>query len=356
MPTSSLPAPVSPLEPSFPAPAIGAALRFCAELSASDVHAGGGQVPWIRRGGEFLQHPKVTPPTPASEIEAYAEMLGGDHASQMTFAEGTRWRASVFSTLTGTRLAFRRVPSEPPLLDMLGLPEECRRMCSLTDGLIIASGSTGSGKSTTLAAMLNLINETRRCHIMTLEDPVEYLHQPRVALLSQQNVRSDQMAQMMLTAMRSDPDVVMVGECRTRAQFETAMELAGTGHLVLTTLHARDAVSSCERITAACGEHGALMLSQTLRAVIAQKLIPDARDITSRHCVVELLAVNPGYRNLIKPSGNINGIRPLLANEQRSFDIVLENMVRHGKITMASAVNAADDEATLRERVSGWQR
>lgn len=335
--------------PRFLGGAIERALRVCVDLFASDVHVACGAVPWIRQGGRFAPDESLGF-VAADEVRVCAEGLGGEDSSVAVEAAGSRWRATVYGALDGTRLAFRRVASDPPVLGMLGLPESVRGLAGLRDGLIIAAGATGSGKSSTLAALIDLINETRACHIMTLEDPIEYVHRPKRAMISQRQVPSDATAQALLTAMRADPDVVLVGECRSRAQFETAMEMAATGHLVLTTLHARDCVSTCERIAAATGVQGEQMLSQTLRAVIAQRLIPDIEDERKRHCAAEIMIMDNFYANKIKPGGNTSEIRQQLSNESCSLDIVLAEMVREQKISHAAALREATDQAAFKER------
>lgn len=328
------------------------ALKRTATLRASDLHATYDQVPWIRQGGHFAPDDSLAPIS-RSEIKTCTQNIGGDNSSQALWAADSRWRVTAFSNMNAQCLAFRRIASNPPPIEQLGISDEVRTFAGFRSGLIIVAGATGSGKSTTLAALINLINETRPCHIMTLEDPIEYIHEPKMALINQREVPSDASMQALLTAMRADPDVVLIGECRTRAQFEVAMEMAATGHLVLTTLHARDCVSTCERITAACGDQGRQMLSQTLKAVIAQRLIPSPKNPRERFCAAEIMTVKKSTQNMIKPGqGKIESIHSELDTANKSFDKILAGMVREGKILYNTAMN----EATNQEQLATWLR
>ena len=259
-----------------------------------------------------------------------------------------RWRATPYDTIQGPQIAYRRIPGVPPDLDDLGLPPQVRRLASLDDGLIIAAGATGSGKTSTLAALVRQIAETRPVHILTIENPVEYHYPEKMAFITQREVEASDYKRALKVAMRSDPNVVMLGECLDKAEFEGCMDLAMTGHLVLTTLHARDAMTTCERIAKVTGEAGRSMLSQTLRAVIAQRLLPAAKDPSSRHCAAEVLINSTAVAKFIS-SGEMGQIRQHLSASGRSFDRILSRMVDSGQILEETARSACINEAEFEE-------
>ena len=338
---------------------IGLALSAAADDKASDVHVRAGMPPHIRRG-KRLQPPPGAGPVSAEEMaqaealvrqvssmEDSATVVHTDYPEQdgVPTRRQTRWRATPFETTLGTHIAYRRIPDTPPDISDLGLPEEVRNLASLEDGLIIVAGATGSGKTTTLAALLRLIVETRSVHVLTIENPVEYAYPEGRALVSQREVPSAQYAQSLKLAMRSDPDVVLLGECLSQEEFEGCMNLAMTGHLVLTTMHARDATATCERIATETGAPGRAMLGQTLQAVVAQRLLASAADPSKRHCAAEFLVNSTAVRNYLKPDGgDMAQIRQHLSGKGRSLDRVLSQMVDEGAILEETARSACIDQ------------
>ena len=336
------------------------ALSEAADISASDVHVRSGILPQIRRGDclEPMQRDAsavsdeeirqaVTAIRQSRGMEDSTTVIYNDSITKdgVTSKRSTRWRVTPFETLLGPHIAYRRIPDIPPDLGDLGLPHEVRSLASLEDGLIITAGATGSGKTTTLAALLRLIIETRSVHVLTIENPIEYTYPEGRALVTQREVAPADYTKALTLALRSDPDVVLLGECRSKEEFEGCMDLAMTGHLVLTTMHARDATATCERIATLTGKPGRSMLSQTLQAVIAQRLLPAVGDPSRRHCAAEFLENSTAVRNHLKPDGgDIGQIRQHLSGQARSLDRVLSRLVDKGSILEETALAACIDK------------
>ena len=299
----------------------------------------------MRHGGTFAPIPGAEP-VPGDEIEKVMNRWGGGpDTSEMVVLGGRRWRITCFEADDGLRVVFRRILSNPPPLESLTLPPEAKALVGLNDGLIVTAGSTGSGKSTTLASLINEINMKRDVHILTIEDPIEYQYPPGKSMVSQRHVPIERQEIALSTALRSDPDIVLLGECRTIPHFEMCLTLAATGHLVLTSIHARDASSTCERIAAATGDPGRSVLAQTLRAVISQRLIMDIRDRRRRHLAAEVMINKPAYQMAIRPGGDISNIQRMLRDEAKGMDRVLAEMHMANKISRESARNEALDAA-----------
>lgn len=321
------------------------ALARADSLKASDVHIAADTPPWIRHGGTFAPMPGAEP-VPAGEVARVMDSWGGGpDTSEMVVLGGRRWRITCFEADDGLRVVFRRILSNPPPLESLTLPAEAKALVGLSDGLVVTAGSTGSGKSTTLASLINEINMKRDVHILTIEDPIEYQYPPGKSMVSQRHVPIEKQELALSTALRSDPDIVLLGECRTIPHFEMCLTLAATGHLVLTSIHARDASSTCERIAAATGDPGRSVLAQTLRAVISQRLIMDVRDRRRRHLAAEVMINKPAYQHAIRPGGDISNIQRMLRDEAKGMDRVLAEMHMANKISREAARNEALDAA-----------
>ena len=342
-------------------PVVSLALSRAATWHASDVHAKPGAKPWVRRGGTFMAMDDM-PDLTENELRAAIEDIGGYESSTTILQRDTtgdatgnpsgtvsRWRATTYGAVAGSQIAFRRIPEMPPQLELLGLPDEIRSLASKDAGLIITSGATGSGKTTTLAALVRQIAETRSEHILTIEDPIEYRYPDARSFITQREIPSIGYRAALEIAMRSDPNVVLLGECRTREEFEGCMDLAATGHLVLTTLHARDAATTCERIATVTEDPGRAMLSQTLLAIVSQRLLPTAEDRSKRHCAAEVMLNNHACASAIALDGNIRDIRLHLSNEGKSLDRVMAKMVLDGKILEETALSNAIDPDSLNE-------
>ena len=256
---------------------------------------------------------------------------------------GTRWRATVYDSAKSLHATFRLMPNKVPSLRQLGLPNNVRLLASQSSGLVIVAGMTRSGRTTTLAAMLGLINATREAHILTIEHPVEYLHQPKVSLISQRDVKPENRKKMLQVTLNSDLDVIMVGDSVTAEDFEFCITLASAGYLVLTSAHACDSVAVCEHIATATGHQGHMMLSHTLKGVITQRLIPDAKDPRGHQAIAEVLMITPSLRTILKPGNDMEAIRSHIINQKINIDYLLATKCSQGDITeeaaRASSVN-----------------
>jgi twitching motility protein PilU len=269
-----------------------------------------------------------------------------------------RFRVTVFSQRGTPAIVLRYVHSEVPRLEQLGLPVVLSEIAMLPRGLVLVTGANGVGKSTTLAAMINHRNEKRSDHILTVEDPIEFIHTNQLSIVNQREVGAD-VASFHLAlrgAMRAAPDVVVIGEIRDRETMEAALFLAGTGHLCLASLHANNSAEAIERIVNLFPrEHGSqvlLDLSQYLRAVVSQRLV---RGVDKhRVAAVEVLTNTSFVQELIK-KGDISAVKEAIraSAEQgmQSFDNALSALIKQKKITLEEALMHADSRANLEARV-----
>ena len=268
---------------------LGAWLSACVAHGASDLHLTPGLPPTLRVHGELESLEGVAALGGGTVGEVARALLSeagwarlverGQYDGAMSAADGTRFRFNVFRRQGHYAAAFRRLEDRFQTLAELGLPEGLYGLCDLADGLVVIAGPTGAGKSTTLASLLDRINRTRRAHLVTIEDPIEYLHRPDRCVINQRQVGDDvgDFNEALVAAMRQDPDVILVGEVRDLATIRTAITAAETGHLVFTTVHAGDCVGAIERLVGVFpdGEQDGIrrQLSLVLRAVVAQHLL-----------------------------------------------------------------------------------
>lgn len=289
-------------------------LHAAAEAGASDVHLSVGLPPVFRIHGE-LQVQRQWDPLDPDIASHLARQLTGERWEEFqqrgeidlaySLPGVSRFRVNVFYQRGSVGVAVRLIPREIPNLEGLGLPPVIADLARKEHGLVLVTGPTGSGKSTTLAAMVDCINRERSCHIITLEDPIEYLHQHRRSIVNQREVGADtrSFAAALRAALRQDPDVILVGEMRDLETIATAITAAETGHLVLATLHTSSAVQSIDRIIDVFPPHQQgqirLQLADTLAGVITQRLIPRV-DRKGRVAAVEVLIATPAVKNLIR--------------------------------------------------------
>ena len=297
-------------------------------------------------GSGFVTAP-VSLPTPQGVrssrrlVEQCARANGGADTSKIHLLAGNRWRVTSFRSQDGWWVAFRIIPNPPIPFDELGLPSALNDLVSCEDGLIIAAGAGASGKTTTLAALVDLIAKTRPVHLLTIADPAEHPH-PSAAQVTQYDLGDGlTLEQAWETARHLKPDVVLFEEVRHTGDIDMCMKLVSSGLLVLTTMHSSRCRVVCERIAAASGDHGRSLLAETLRAVIAQKLVPAAQDPHRRHLAAETLVMNDTYRALIEPGGSLASIDTQLANEQHSMDWALARLVNETKISHDAGLAAA---------------
>ncbi len=312
-----------PIQPQVPASArpmplddahIDDILRTMHEKGASDLHVAVGIPPIIRLDGALIPLPfeKVTPQAAQrliydiltdEQIQRFETHWELDFSYQL--ARIARFRVNAFRDKGNVALAFRQIPQKIPTLKDLGLPSILEELTKLPRGLVLVTGPTGSGKSTTLAAMINRINTEESKHIITIEDPIEYLHTHKFSIINQREVGQDtkEFKNALRAALREDPDVILVGEMRDLETMQMAVSAAETGHLVFATLHTNSAATSVERIVDSFPEGGKeqvrLQLSNNLQAILCQQLIPRANQ-PGRVCCLEIMRASPAIRNLIR--------------------------------------------------------
>lgn len=267
-----------------------------------------------------------------------------------------RFRVNVFEDRYGMGAVFRQIPGKVLTADDLGLPESVRDLCNLSKGLVVVTGPTGSGKSTTLAAIIDLINSSQTNHIITIEDPIEFVHKDKKCLINQRQIKdhTDSFAKALRAALRQDPDIVMVGEMRDLETIEIALETAETGHLVFGTLHTTTAASTMDRIIDAFPANRQnqirSMLSNSLQAVIAQTLCKKTGG--GRVAALEILKVDFNMRALIR-DGKIHQIPSAMqvgaSKGMKLLNVALTDLVNEGTISAEEAYTKAVDKETLLE-------
>lgn len=270
-----------------------------------------------------------------------------------------RFRVNVFHQRGNVSMVLRYITAELPQLDDLGMPEQMKELVMLRRGLILMVGATGSGKSTTLAAMLNHRNEKTSSHIITIEDPIEFLHPNKQSIVNQREVGLDtkSYARALKSAMRAAPDVIQIGEIRDRESMQSAIDMAGTGHLVLATLHSNNAPETLDRIINMfpSEQHAQVFmdLGHYLRAILSQRLVRARTG--KRVAAVELMLNTPHVKDLIL-KGDISGIKEALKDSgekgMQNFDDALLELYKVGTITLEEAMSHADSRSNLEAKVN----
>ena len=335
-------------------------LSYALESGASDLHLSSGSIPMVRINGIMkpLNMSSTTDEDMNSilpqvmnedQIESFHEKKEIDFSSRL---EGKgRFRVNFFQQIRGLAAVFRAIPEIPKGFEELGLPAVLENLSMLDRGLVLLTGPTGSGKSTTLAAMVDHINQNRECHIITIEDPVEYFHSSNQCMINQRELGASthSFANALRSALREDPDVILVGEMRDLETISLALTAAETGHLVLSTLHTSSAVKAVDRIIDIfpSSQKGQIrsMMSESLEAVIAQKLL-QTKDKKTRIPALETMIATTAIRNLIRedriyqiPSvmqaGGVEGMQTL--------DQDLQRLVSQGKIQRSAAAQIAEN-------------
>jgi len=335
-------------------------LQHAITQGASDLHLSSGWPPALRVDGEL--HPLDAPPLSDALIRSLIEGIIPEHlhpqhaaGDEIDFAFEmpalARVRGNVFRQARGLSAALRILPATLPDLAALNAPPILRELSERPHGLILVTGPTGSGKSTTLAAMLDGINRTRRAHIITIEDPVEFIHTPHHSLIQQRELHRDTQSFQhgLRAALREDPDIIMVGELRDLATIQLALSAAETGHLVLASLHARAATNAVSRIIDAfpAGDKPMVrtMLSQSLGAVIAQVL--PKRTGGGRIAAFEIMLATPAIANLIgedKPAQMYSAIQSGQRYGMQTLDQALQGLLQRGLIAPDEARRYARDQ------------
>ena len=336
------------------------------EKGGSDLHFIAGDPPRIRLHGELgpLRPEKLAPEVvkqalyeimPKKALERFESKDGADFAH--TLAGRGRFRVNVMRQLNGMGAVFRAIPSKALTLDELKMPEAVRQMCRATNGLILVTGKTGSGKSTTLAAMIDDINRRVKGHILTVEDPIEFVHERKSCLISQREigVHSPSFASAVHSALREDPDVILVGELRDLETMSIAVTAAEMGILVMGTLHTNGAAPTVDRMVnvfpADKQSHVRTMLSTSLRGVISQQLLQRA-DKQGRVVALEILVNTSAAANLIR-QGKLDQLEnSMQAGGQfgmRTMDSAIEQLLNQRQITGAEAYKKAINKARFEE-------
>ncbi|TYQ13345.1 UNVERIFIED_CONTAM: twitching motility protein PilT [Acetivibrio alkalicellulosi] len=345
-------------------------LKRLVEESGSDLHITVGIPPTIRKNGRLIRvHEKDLL---AKETEEYVKEIANESQinevikkghSDFSFSwEGIgRFRVNVFKQRGTFGVAIRMVNSTIKSLGELGLPNVVSEIARKTKGLILVTGPTGSGKSTTLAAIINQINEERDCHILTLEDPIEYLHKHKKSLVNQREIGNDAVSysSALKAALREDPDVILVGEMRDIDTISIAITAAETGHLVLSTLHTTGAASTIDRIIDVFTPHQQqqirIQLSVILQGVISQQLIP-RNDKTGRISAIEIMIATPAIRNLIR-EGKTHQIDSLIQTGYKfgmqSMDSSLVNLYKNGMIEYNNLLAYASSQDNILRLMGG---
>ena len=336
------------------------------ERGASDVHMVCGMPFLCRVDGrvERLTEEVLT----REQCEQYALELAGEHCTALretgecdlsqSLACGVRVRVNLFYQQGAVSAAVRLLADGIPELTSLGLPPAVLEFADYRSGIVLVTGETGSGKSTTLAALLDRINHTRAAHILTLEDPIEYVYTPDRCLINQRQIGSDtrSYASGLRAALREDPDVLLIGELRDLDTIETALTAAETGHLVFATLHTNSAADSIDRMLSVFPEgrqrQARLQISTTLRAVLSQQLLP-RRGGRGRVLACEVMVVSPAIRNLIREGKTPQIDSFITMNAQGGsipMDSALQKLVQSGAITQDTARSYARDREHFPEQ------
>jgi twitching motility protein PilT len=348
-------------------------LTQVAQRRASDLHLTAGAAPSIRERGKVTPMEGFPVLTPQQTRDVVYGILSEDQRKrfevlhQLDFAYSipgiARFRVNAYMQRGSVSAAFRLVPQGIPALADLGVPAILRDLTRKPRGFVLVTGPTGSGKSTTLAAMIDSINQERQDHILTIEDPIEFLHQHKRSIVNQREVGSDaeDFALGLRAALRQDPDVILVGEMRDLETISTALTAAETGHLVFATLHTQSTAQTVDRIIDVFPpeqqQQVRTQLSVALQGIVTQQLLPTA-DGQGRVVACEVLIPNPAVRNLIREAKThqiYSAIQTAGAIGMQTMDADLARLVRAGKITRELAEQRASVPEELRRLLGGEQ-
>ena len=347
-------------------------LELAVQEGASDLHLAVGLPPVLRIHGSLapLDAEPLTPDdtdrlmrsfTPEHHVRSLEENLGSDFG--FGFKDAARFRVSIFRQKGHVGIVLRQIPTRMLTLEEIGLPAQMKDLLFKPRGLILVTGPTGSGKTTTLASMLNIINQERDCHIITVEDPIEYYHQHKKSVVTQREIGVDvpTFKEALRRALRQDPDVILVGEMRDLETMEAAITAAETGHLVFATLHTTGAARTVDRIVDAFPtnqqEQIRTQLSTSIVAVISQILMP-RKDKPGRIAAFEIMIATPSIRSLIRDNKTFRITSDLQTGAKwgmQTLDSHLIELWRSGKIPYEELVTKAQDTEEIMQQVRGSQ-
>jgi twitching motility protein PilT len=336
-------------------------------LHASDIHIRVGEVPRLRLRGNVVFFPKTETITQKMFYSYLQEILTTSQQEQFAktkeidtailYPGFVRCRINCFQSLNGGAIVLRLISLHVPSIESLGLPGILKELITKKQGLILVTGATGSGKSTTQAAMINHLNQTAQKHIVTIEDPIEYVHTSQQSLISQREVglHTHEFHQALRSVLREDPDVIMIGEMRDRSTIETALAAAQTGHLVIGTLHTRNALGTINRLLSIyTPDEQATMRVQildSLVAVIAQILLPTTD--ASRTVAMELLINTPAMQDYLMKEEESEALQLMETSIDQGMQVMnhaLCELMLSGRITIDTATGASNDPSDLRRR------
>ncbi len=353
-------------------PEVNKLFRMVMKHEGSDLHLKVGLAPMMRLKGVIRQMDMK--PIAADEMErllfaimtdhhrAVLDKTGGADFAHIIGKDECRFRVNVFKQRGSLSLVARRVNAKVPTFEKLGLPASIEKLCHFDQGMIILAGVTGSGKSTTIASMLDYINERERVHILTIEDPIEYLFADKKAVINQREVGIDvsNWHTALKHAVRQDPDIILVGEMRDRDTFEAGLNAAETGHLVFGTIHASSAASTIGRILDLfpADMHSALRqsLAFNLKAIVCQKLLPSIKPGVQRVPTNEIMILNPTIRELIikcEDKKLPDAIRIGYLEGMLDFTESLRQLVERGDVDRAAALEVAPNPEALKMAFKG---
>ncbi len=336
---------------------------------ASDLHLGIAYPPMIRSRGELV--PLRDQPVDPREMEALLfEIVNAEQKKTITegldldfayaYGDKARFRANYFYKMTGLAAVFRTIPTKILTMQDLGCPDSIRKMAERRSGLVLVTGPTGSGKSTTLAAMIHHINLTRACHVLTIEDPVEFVHQPKKAQVTHREVgpHVSSFATAIRSAGREDPNVILIGELRNNETMKLALSLASQGILVFATVHTNSASSTIDRMVNAfpADEQPQVrgMLAESLAGIIAQQLLK-TKDGQGRVAALEILVASSAVASMIRENKTFQLPSIMQAGQgagMQTMDMALERLVQKGTISPEVALEKAIDKESFQKVVA----
>ena len=352
-------------------PTLSELLKRLVDIGGSDLHITTNSPPRMRLHGELKPLEDVPPLGPAETKQlAYSILTDNqkhrfEESLELDFSFGikniARFRGNLFNQRGAVGGVFRVIPFEIKTFEQLGLPQILRRLCEKPRGLILVTGPTGSGKSTTLATMLNLINETRFEHMITIEDPIEFIHPHKKCLVNQREIHSDthSFSNALRAALREDPDVVLIGEMRDLETIESALRIAETGHLTFATLHTNSASSTINRIIDVFPSHQQsqvrAQLSLVLEGILCQSLLPRA-DGRGRALAMEILIPNAAVRNLVREDKIHQIYSAMQAGQDKygmqTFNQSLFSLYQQRYITLETAMSRSSNADELQDMIN----